>query len=147
MICHLLIEQKWCLGAQIVWVNSECFAQILGILSKTQNFWVTKNSDQGSGLKHIIAHFDGLFRTSAHALIRVVPSNDVHMEPFDIQTTISARQSGKEGEISRYPGVLGDIADTTLKPHSTWQGYKAWQIILSLSSRHFFISVQLPSLY
>ena len=40
-------EQKWCpsLGALNFGVNSECFAQLLRIRSKTPNFGVTKNSD------------------------------------------------------------------------------------------------------
>ena len=40
-------EQKWCpsLGAPNFGVNSECFAQLLRIRSKTPNFGVTKNSD------------------------------------------------------------------------------------------------------
>ena len=39
-------EQNWCpsLGAPNFWANSECFAQLLRIRSKTPNFGVTKNS-------------------------------------------------------------------------------------------------------
>ena len=41
-----LKEQKLCpsLGAPNFGVNSECFAQLLRIQSKTPNFWATKNS-------------------------------------------------------------------------------------------------------
>ena len=44
-------EQKWCpsLGAPNFGVNSECFAQLLRIRSKTPNFGVTKNSGYSLG--------------------------------------------------------------------------------------------------
>ena len=46
-------EQNWCpsLGAPNFGANSECFAQLLRIWSKTPNFWVTENSEYNESFK------------------------------------------------------------------------------------------------